>query len=65
MWFKPRLGVCRSVPPSPPVPMVFLMRNYVRVAWISPFGWDWGGGRIAMRVQIAPGGLVVDCSERA
>ena len=45
--------------------MVFLMRNYVRVARISPFGWDWGGGRIAMRAQIVPGGLVADYSERA
>ena len=65
MWFKPRLGACRSCAPSQPVPMVFLMRNYVRVAQISPFGWDWGGGRIAKRAQIVPGGLVADYSERA
>ena len=65
MRFKLRLGECRSRAPSLPVPMVFLMRNYVCMARVSPFGWDWGGGRIAMRAQIAPGGLVVDCSERA
>ena len=58
------LGHAVVVPPSPPVPMVFLMHNYVRVARISPFGWDWGGGRIATRVQIMPGGLVADYSER-
>ena len=45
--------------------MVFLMRNYVRVARISPFGWDWGGGRIAMRARNVPGGLVADYSGRA
>ena len=44
------LGRAVVVPPSPPVPMVFLIRNYVRVARISPFGWDWGGGHIAMRL---------------
>ena len=32
---------------------------------ISPFGWDWGGGRIAMRARNVPGGLVADYSERA
>ena len=53
------------VPPSPPVPMVFLMRNYVRVARVSPFGLGRGEGRIAMRGQIVPGGLVADYSERA
>ena len=45
--------------------MVFLMRNYVRVARILPFGLRRGGGRIAMRAQIVPGGLVDDYSERA
>ena len=54
------LGRAVVVPPSPPVPMVFSMRNYVRVAWISPFGWDWGGGCIAMRAQNVPGSLVAD-----
>ena len=51
-------------PPSPPVPMVFLMRNYVRVTRVSPLGWDWGGRRIATRAQIAPGGLFADYPER-
>ena len=59
------LGRAVVVPPSPPVPMVFLMRNYVRVARILPFGWDWGGGRIAMRARNVPGGLVADYSGRA
>ena len=59
------LGRAVVVPPSPPVPMVFLMRNYVRVARISLFGWDWGGGRIAMRARNVPGGLVADYSGRA
>ena len=59
------LGHAAVVPPSPPVPMVFLMRNYVRVARTLSFGWDRGGGRIATRAQIAPGGLFADCSERA
>ena len=40
------LGRAAVVPPSPPVPMVFLMRNYVRVARISPLGWDRGGGAL-------------------
>ena len=62
---EPRLGACCSRAPSPPVPMVFSMRNYVRVARISPFGWDWGGGRIAMRARNVPGGLVADYSGRA
>ena len=53
------------VPPSPLVPMVFLMRNYVRLARVSPFGWDRGGGRIAMRAQNVPGGPVADYSGRA
>ena len=43
---EPRLGACRSRAPSPHVPMVFLMRNYVRVARILPFGWDWGGATL-------------------
>ena len=47
------------------MPMVFSMHSYVRVAQISPFGWDWGGGRIAMQAQNVPGGLVADYSERA
>ena len=55
----------RAVVVPPPMPMVFLMRNYVRVAWISPFGWDWGGGRIAMQAQNMPGGLIADYSGRA
>ena len=49
----------------PPMPMVFSMRNYVRVARISPFGLGRDGGRIATRAQIVPGGLVADYSERA
>ena len=65
MRFKPRLGACRSRAPSLPMPMVFLMRNYVRVARVSPFGWDRGGGRIAMRARNMPGGPVVDYSGRA
>ena len=44
--------------------MVFLMRNYVRVAQILLFGLGRGGGRIATRAQTMPGGLVVDYSER-
>ena len=59
------LGRVVVVPPSPPVPMVFLMHNYVRVAQISPFGLGRGGDRIATRDQIVPGGLVADYSERA
>ena len=62
---EPCLGACRSRAPSPPVPMVFSMRNYVRMARISPFGWYWGGGRIAMRARNVPGGLVADYSGRA
>ena len=63
--FKLRLGACRSHgPPSPPMPMVFLMRNYVRVARISPFGWYWDGGRMAMRARKVPDGLVADYSGR-
>ena len=62
---EPRLGACHSRAPSPHVPMEFSMRNYVRVAWISPFGWYWGGGRIAMRARNVPGGLVADYSGRA
>ena len=44
--------------------MVFLMRNYVRVARVLPFGLGRGGGRIAMQAQTVPGGLVADYSER-
>ena len=62
---EPRLGHVVVVPPSPPVPMVFSMRNYVRVARILLFGWYWGGGRIAMRARNVPGGLVADYSRRA
>ena len=58
------MGRAAVVPPSPLVPMVFLMRNYVRVARISPFGLGRGGGRIATRAQTMPGGLVADYSER-
>ena len=65
MWLSHFLGRAVVVLPSPPVPMVFLMRNYVRVARISLFGWDWGGGRIAMRARNVPGGLVADYSGRA
>ena len=43
--------------------MVFLMRNCVCMAWILPFGWDWGGGRIAMRAWNVPGGLVANYSD--
>ena len=45
--------------------MVFLVRNYVRMALILPLGWDLGGRRIATRAQIVPGGPFADCSERA
>ena len=62
---EPRLGVCRSRAPSLPVPMVFLMHNYVRVARVSPFGLGQGGGRIAMRARNVPDGIVVDYSGRA
>ena len=65
MRFMPRLGACRSRAPSPPMPLVFLMPNYVRVARILPFGWDQGGGRIAMRARNVPGGPVVDYSGHA
>ena len=44
---------------------LFLMRIYVLVARTSPFGWDQGGGRIAMRAQNVPGGPVADYSGRA
>ena len=64
MRFKPRLGACRNCAPSLPVPMVFLMRNYVRVVRVSPLGLGRGGGRIATRAQTVPGGLVADYSER-
>ena len=46
------MGRAAVVPPSPPVPMVFLMRNYVRVARVSPFGWDWGG--VALLRELRP-----------
>ena len=46
------------------MPMVFSMRNYVRVARILPFGGDWGGGRIAMRAQNVPDGPVADYLRR-
>ena len=65
MRFKPRLGACRSRASSLPVPMVFLMRNYVRVARVSQFGLGRGGGRIAMQARNVPGGLVADYSGRA
>ena len=65
MRFKPCLGACRNRAPSLPMPMVFLMRNYVRVARVSPFGLGWGGGRIAMRARNVPGGPVADYSGRA
>ena len=55
----------RVVVVPPPMPMVFSMRNYVRVAQISLFGWYWGGGRIAMRAQNVPGGRVADYFEHA
>ena len=45
--------------------MVFLMRNYVRVARILLFGLGRGGGHVATRAQIVPGGLVADYSEHA
>ena len=59
------LGRAAVVPPSPPMSMVFLIRNYVHVARVSLLGWDWGGRRIATRAQIALGGLFADCSEHA
>ena len=62
---EPRLGACRSRAPAPPVPMVFSMRNYVRVARILPFGGVWGRDRIAMQARNVPGGLAVDYSGRA
>ena len=55
----------RALIVPPPMPMVFSMRNYVRVTRILPFGWDWGGGRIAMRARNVLGGLVADYSGRA
>ena len=53
------------VPPSPPMPMVFLMRNYVRVARVSPFGLGRGGGALLYKLgtcqevllPITPGAL--------
>ena len=59
------LGRAIAVPPSPPVPMVFLVRNYVRVVRVSPFGLGRGGGRIAMRARNMLGGPVADYSGRA
>ena len=49
MRFKPRIGACRSCAPSPLVPMVFVMRNYVRAARVSPLGWDLGVSAALLR----------------
>ena len=45
----------RALVVPPPVPMVFLVRNYVRVARISSLDWDWDRGRIARRALNVPG----------
>ena len=45
----------RALIVPPPMPMVFSVRNYAHVAWISLFYWDWDGGRIARRALNVPG----------
>ena len=45
----------RALIVPPPMPMVFLVHNYVRVARISSLDWDWVGGRIARRALNMPG----------
>ena len=47
------MGCALVVPP--PVPMVFLVRNYVRAAQISSLDWDLDGGRIARQALNVPG----------
>ena len=39
----------------PPMPMVFSVHNYVRVARISLLDWDWDEGRISRRALNVPG----------
>ena len=57
------LGLLWSCPP--PMLIVFLERNYVRVVLVSLFREGWGWGRIATRARDVSGGLVVGYSGRA
>ena len=60
VWLSHNVGRVLAVPP--PMPMVFLVRNYVRVARISSLDWDWDGGRIARRALNVPGDPVAGYS---
>ena len=59
-WLSRIAGRTLIVPP--PLPMVFSMRNYVRVTWILSFDWDWGGGQIARRALSVRGNPVAGYS---
>ena len=52
----------RALVVPPPMPMVFLVRNYVRAAQILPLDWEYAGGQIAIRALNVPGDPVAGYS---